>query len=117
MRECSSFVVENGEQEASCRSPWMALLTIGPYGRRSSLGTKRRDSTTCRGTILVVRVHRCAFHVAARVLSDADGSQPRGFGYPPAWGRYVAEHVAGATFVELPYDKSTRGPEKRTRGT
>ena len=27
------------------------------------------------------------------------------FGYPPAWGRYVAEHVACGTFVELPYDK------------
>jgi class 3 adenylate cyclase len=27
------------------------------------------------------------------------------FGYPPAWGRYVAEHIADATFVELPYDK------------
>src|SRR5262249_25607835 len=27
------------------------------------------------------------------------------FGYPPQWGRYVAEHVACGTFVELPYDK------------
>jgi len=27
------------------------------------------------------------------------------FGYPPAWGRYVAEHIAHATFVELPYNK------------
>jgi class 3 adenylate cyclase len=27
------------------------------------------------------------------------------FGYPPAWGRYVAEHVPNGTFVELPYDR------------
>src|SRR5262249_14355797 len=27
------------------------------------------------------------------------------FGYPPACGRYVAEHVPEGTFVELPYDK------------
>ena len=27
------------------------------------------------------------------------------FGYPPELGRYVAEHVANGTFVELPYDK------------
>jgi class 3 adenylate cyclase len=27
------------------------------------------------------------------------------FGYPPAWGRYVADNVADGTFVELPYDK------------
>jgi class 3 adenylate cyclase len=27
------------------------------------------------------------------------------FGYPPAWGRYVADHVVNGTFVELPYDK------------
>jgi class 3 adenylate cyclase/pimeloyl-ACP methyl ester carboxylesterase len=27
------------------------------------------------------------------------------FGYPPEWGRYVAEHVADGTFVELPYDR------------
>jgi class 3 adenylate cyclase/pimeloyl-ACP methyl ester carboxylesterase len=27
------------------------------------------------------------------------------FGYRPEWGRYVAEHVAQGTFVELPYDK------------
>jgi class 3 adenylate cyclase len=27
------------------------------------------------------------------------------FGYPPEWGRFVAEHVADGTFVELPYDK------------
>jgi class 3 adenylate cyclase/pimeloyl-ACP methyl ester carboxylesterase len=27
------------------------------------------------------------------------------FGYPPQWGRYVAEHVACGSFVELPYDK------------
>ena len=27
------------------------------------------------------------------------------FGYLPEWGRYVAEHVARGTFVELPYDK------------
>jgi len=26
------------------------------------------------------------------------------FGYPPEWGRYVAEHVSSGTFVELPYD-------------
>ena len=27
------------------------------------------------------------------------------FGYPPEWGRAVADHVAHSTFVELPYDK------------
>lgn len=27
------------------------------------------------------------------------------FGYPPELGRFVAEHVAHGTFVELPYDK------------
>jgi class 3 adenylate cyclase len=27
------------------------------------------------------------------------------FGYRPEWGRYVADHVANGTFVELPYDK------------
>jgi class 3 adenylate cyclase len=27
------------------------------------------------------------------------------FGYPPEWGRYVAEHVRNGMFVELPYDK------------
>jgi class 3 adenylate cyclase len=27
------------------------------------------------------------------------------FGYPPEWGRYVAEHVGRGSFVELPYDK------------
>jgi class 3 adenylate cyclase len=27
------------------------------------------------------------------------------FGYRPEWGRYVADHVAHGTFVELPYDK------------
>jgi class 3 adenylate cyclase len=27
------------------------------------------------------------------------------FGYPPALGRFVAEHVAHGTFIELPYDK------------
>jgi class 3 adenylate cyclase len=26
------------------------------------------------------------------------------FGYPPEWGRYVAEHVPHGTFIELPYD-------------
>jgi class 3 adenylate cyclase len=27
------------------------------------------------------------------------------FGYPPEWGRYVAEHVTRGSFIELPYDK------------
>jgi class 3 adenylate cyclase/pimeloyl-ACP methyl ester carboxylesterase len=27
------------------------------------------------------------------------------FGYQPEWGRYVAEHVAQGSFVELPYDR------------
>jgi class 3 adenylate cyclase/pimeloyl-ACP methyl ester carboxylesterase len=27
------------------------------------------------------------------------------FGYPPEWGRYVADHVTNGRFVELPYDK------------
>jgi class 3 adenylate cyclase/pimeloyl-ACP methyl ester carboxylesterase len=27
------------------------------------------------------------------------------FGYPPEWGRYVAEHVPNGRFIELPYNK------------
>jgi len=27
------------------------------------------------------------------------------FGYPPQWGRFVADHVSHGTFVELPYDR------------
>ena len=27
------------------------------------------------------------------------------FGYPPSWGRYVADHVVAGSFVELPYDR------------
>ena len=53
---------------------------------RGALGTKRRDATAGRGTILDDRAHRRAFGVAARVVSDAHGAQPRRLRLPARVG-------------------------------
>ena len=89
-----SITVDGAPDEQTLRSAaarWERSVGDPTAGRGTILDD--RASPTCGLCCRSCRVRRSMVH------NRGD------FGYPPELGRFVAEHVAHGTFVELPYDK------------